>query len=155
MKFYIPFGDYSNDGHGRCYNVLVSAPSMEGLWAAQEVYRQKYGEYFWRGMADEYDNPTITEEIQQALLDTNYPLERFSVCQDDIEYDNFKTLQEVFESDFWNNEVERTITLDTCIDIFIWLLNAAGAQIEKEEDYPSIGWASVKFECVGYGCFYG
>lgn len=36
MKFYIPFGDWSDDGHGKYENLLVEAPSMEGLLMAQE-----------------------------------------------------------------------------------------------------------------------
>ncbi len=28
MKFYIPFGDYSGDGHKQYCNILVSAPYM-------------------------------------------------------------------------------------------------------------------------------
>ena len=154
MKFYIPFGDYSGDGHKQYCNVLVSAPSMEGVAVAQKFYEEKYGKWFWAHYADEYDNSSITSEIEQALLDTNYPIERFSQCQDDIRFDDFETLEELFKSDFWKEEWEHNITLDTCIDTFIWLLNAAGAEIMREPDYPVIGWSCEQFKSVGYGCFY-
>ena len=154
MKFYIPFGDYSGDGHKQYCNVLVSAPSMEGVAAAQKFYEEKYDEWFWRKYADDYGDPSITPEIEQALLDTNYPIERFSQYQDDISFDDFKTLEELFNSDFWKKEWKHNITLDTCIDTFIWLLNAAGAEIMREPDYPVIGWSCGQFKSVGYGCFY-
>ena len=41
MKFYIPFGDYSGDGHKQYCNVLVSAPSMEGGGGRAEILRRK------------------------------------------------------------------------------------------------------------------
>lgn len=155
MKFYIPFGDYSGDGHKQYCNVLVSAPSMEGVAAAQKFYEEKYDNWFWAHYADEYGNSSITLEIEQALLDTNYPLERFSQCQDDIRFDDFETLEELFKSDFWKEEWGHDITLDACIDTFIWLLNAAGAEIVREEQYPVIGWDCGQFKSVGYGCFCG
>ena len=34
MKMYLPFGDWSNDGHGRYEKVLIDAPSMEHLLKA-------------------------------------------------------------------------------------------------------------------------
>ena len=154
MKFYIPFGDYFGDGHKQYCNVLVSAPSMEGVAAAQKFYEEKYDEWFWRKYADDYGDPSITPEIEQALLDTNYPIERFSQYQDDISFDDFKTIEELFNSDFWKEGWKRNITLDTCIDTFIWLLNAAGAEIMREPDYPVIGWSFGQFKSVGYGCFY-
>ena len=40
MKFYIPFGDYSGDGHKQYFNVLVSAPSMEEVAAGAEIMRE-------------------------------------------------------------------------------------------------------------------
>ena len=154
MKFYIPFGDYSGDGHKQYCNVLVSAPSMEGVAAAQKFYEEKYDGWFWNNYADDYGDSSITPEIEQALLDTNYPLERFSHCQDDIRFDDFETLEELFKSDFWKEEWEHNITLDTCIDTVIWLLNAAGAEIIREEQYPVIGWSCGQFKSVGSGCFY-
>ena len=154
MKFYIPFGDYSHDGHGQYLNVLVSAPSMEGVVAAQKFYEEKYGKWFWEHFADEYGCSSISQEVEQALLDTNYPVKNFIEWQEDKSYDNFTSLKEVFSSSYWKVSEERTITLNTCVDMFIWLLNAQGAQIEREEDYPSIGWKCAGFKSVGYGCFW-
>ena len=41
MKFYIPFGDYSGDGHKQYCNVLVSVPSMERVTAGAEIIRDE------------------------------------------------------------------------------------------------------------------
>ena len=35
MKMYLPFGDWSSDGHGRYEKVLIDAPSMAHLYDAQ------------------------------------------------------------------------------------------------------------------------
>lgn len=47
MKFYIPFGDWSNDGHGRYKNLLVEADSMADVVSAQKKIKDKYGEDFF------------------------------------------------------------------------------------------------------------
>ena len=31
MQFFIPFGDWSKEGHGQYETILVEAPSMESL----------------------------------------------------------------------------------------------------------------------------
>ena len=36
MKMYIPFGDWSDDGHGKYEKILIDAPSMESLRDAQK-----------------------------------------------------------------------------------------------------------------------
>ena len=48
MKMYIPFGDWSDDGHGKYERVLVEAPSMQSLLDAQKRIYTKYG-----GLVDE------------------------------------------------------------------------------------------------------
>ena len=160
MKFFIPFGDWSNDGHGRYKTVLVEAPSMEHLLKAQIKIKEKYGEYFFSSFANDYDEPYISEKIWQALIDTNYPIERFQETQDDIAWDKCNSIAEVVASteseDFEDNNIP--LTLDTVIDTFIWLLNAFGAEIrvcEEHEKIPMIcNWTCRGFEDVGYGCFY-
>ena len=43
MKFYIPFGGWSDDGHGKYINILVQALSMEHLLNAQKNIRGDCG----------------------------------------------------------------------------------------------------------------
>ena len=153
MKMYIPFGDWSNDGHGRYEKILVDAPSMNHLLEAQVKIKTIYGKFFFRGMADSYDEPYFEEEIWQALIDTNYPIEQFKEKQDNSYWEECQTLQEVLAL-----EENPVVTLDFVVDAFIWLLNAFGAeitQLDDEEKIPMIcNWTCDGFEDVGYGCFY-
>ena len=47
MKIYLPFGDWSGDGHKQYDKVLIEAPSMEHLLNAQKKIKEKYGEDFF------------------------------------------------------------------------------------------------------------
>lgn len=153
MKMYLPFGDWSNDSHGRYEKVLIDAPSMEHLLKAQEKIKEKYGDSFFEYMADNYDSPYLGEENWQALIDTNYPVERLCEKEDVNTWENCESLQQALEID--DNPV---IGLEFLIDAFIWLLNAYGAEIrilEEEEKIPMIcNWTCNGFKTVGYGCFY-
>ncbi len=153
MKMYIPFGDWANDGHGKYEKILVDAPSMNHLLEAQAKIKTIYGKFFFRGMADSYDEPYFEEEIWQALIDTNYPIEQFKEKQDNSYWEECQTLQEVLAL-----EENPAVTLDFVVDAFIWLLNAFGAeitQLDDEEKIPMIcNWTCHGFEDVGYGCFY-
>ena len=162
MKFFIPFGDWSNDGHGRYKTVLVEAPSMEHLLNAQIKIKEKYGKYFFSSFANDYGEPFLGEQVWQALIDTNYPIEHFHETQDDIVWDKCNSIAEVIaltESEDKDSEYNNiSLTLETVIDAFIWLLNAYGAEIrvcEEHEKIPTIcNWTCSGFEDVGYGCFY-
>lgn len=46
MKAYLPFGDWSGDGHGQYDDILVDINSMDDLLIAQEKIKQQYGETF-------------------------------------------------------------------------------------------------------------
>lgn len=163
MKFFIPFGDWSDDGHGKYVTVLVEAPSMDHLLEAQKKIKAKYGERFFSKFANHYEEPYLAEENWQALIDTNYPIERFKERQDDIRYENCKNIAEVVElgpelgpyEDSCSDSI--FVTLAVVKDAFIWLLNAFGAEIqicEEHEQIPMIcNWTCYGFEDVGYGCF--
>ena len=124
MQFFIPFGDWSNDGHGRYETVLVEAPSMEHLLNAQNKIKEKYGTYFFSTFANDYDEPYIGEGVWQALIDTNYPIERFQEMQDDIAWDKFNSIAEVVafaeSEDFESDNI--FLTLNTVKDAFIFEL---------------------------------
>ena len=157
MKMYLPFGDWSNDGHGRYEKILIEAPSMQQIRDAQIKIEEQYGKFFWSEFAEEYDNPTIGENVQKALLETKYPIERFAESMDDIRFDEYASLAKLFESEFWNEQQEWYVCLDLVIDAFIWLLNAYGAQIIRlsDSEIPMIcNWTCNGFETVGYGCFW-
>lgn len=128
MKFYIPFGDWSQDGHRQYEKVLVEAPSMEGLLEAEKKIKEKYGEDFFEGFANQYEDCNLSDSVKQALNESCH-------CGLDLED----------EYDF---------TLDEIKEFFINLLNAFGANITCVEDYPMIcNWTCQGFETVGYGCF--
>lgn len=151
MKMYLPFGDWSDDGHGKYKNVLIEAPSMEHLLNAQTRIKEKYGRYFFQGMAHDYEESNFTPEVWQALLDTNYPIDRFVVVEDTNEWDGMTSMEEVLAAD-----PNPCLSLNFVIDAFIWLLNAYGAEIvPSDEDIPTIcNWTCHGFETVGYGCFW-
>ena len=156
MKMYLPFGDWSGDGHGRYTKVLIDAPSMEIIRLAQKHIEDYYGKDVWEGFAKKYQEDSISDTIQELLINTNYPIERLAKYQDDCGFDDFKNLNECFNSEFWNCS-GHYITLETCIDTFIWLLNAYGARIKRldeAENIPTISnWTCPGFKAVGYGCF--
>ena len=154
MKMYLPFGDWSDDGHGKYEKVLIEAPSMEHLRKAQIEIEEIYGKDFWRGFAEEeYEDPTLSEKVQAALLESSYPIERFAKFRDDCKVDKFNNLNEFFQSDYY---IDYWVNLDLVVDAFIWLLNWKGAEITRsEEEIPMIcNWTCHGFETVGYGCFY-
>ena len=158
MKMYLPFGDWSDDGHGKYEKILIEAPNMQFLRDAQIKIEERYGKHFWSGFADEYEDSTISEDVQQALIDSGYPIRRFIKMMDDIRFEKFYSLEELFNSSFWDEEQEGYVTLDLVIDAFIWLLNDNGAfitRLDAEEEIPMIcNWTCNGFETVGYGCFY-
>ena len=153
MKMYIPFGDWSDDGHGKYVRILVEAPSMEGLLMAQKRIKEKYGERFFDGYADKYEHPYLSSIIWEALIDTNYPIERMIEYEEVNDWTGCESVQTALEED--DNPA---VSLDFVIDTFIWLLNAFGAeivQLDKRDEIPMIcNWTCHGFETVGYGCFY-
>lgn len=157
MKMYLPFGDWSDDGHGRYEKILIDAPNMQFLRDAQIKIEETYGKDFWHGFAEDYNESVISDTVQKALLDTHYPYDRFCEYMDDNVYDSFQTLEEAFESTYWLSDSECTVTMSLVMDAFIWLLNCYGARIvrlDDGDDIPMIcNWTCDGFRTVGYGCF--
>ena len=153
MKMYLPFGDWSDDGHGKWDKVLIDAPSMERLLNAQKKIKAIYGEHFFNGMADKYEEPHFSEDIWQALKDSNYPIERMRETEDWNDWSDCKSIDEVLAVDEYPS-----LSIGFVMDAFIWLLNWQGAEITRldaKEDIPMIcNWTCPGFETVGYGCFY-
>ena len=153
MKMYIPFGDWSDDGHGKYDKVLVDAPSMTQLFNAQQAIKFEYGEHFFDGMADQYEEPHFSDDVWQALKDSNYPIERMWETEDWNNWSDCNSIDEVLAADACPS-----LSLNFVIDAFIWLLNWKGAEIERldsKDDIPMIcNWTCNGFETVGYGCFW-
>ncbi len=153
MKMYIPFGDWSDDGHGKYDKVLVDAPSMKALYDAQKCLCARYGNDFFDGYADQYEESTLSPVIWQALKDTNYPIERLIEYEDTNNWSGMTSIDDVLEYD-----PNPYVCLDFVEDTFIWLLNAFDAEIvrlDAGEDIPMIcNWTCPGFETVGYGCFW-
>lgn len=152
MKMYLPFGDWSGDGHSQYEKILIEAPSMDHLFMAQQIIKAKYGEYFFSHMAHDYEESYLGKEVWQALIDTNYPIENMKKYDDINDWSNCKTLQECLTID-----PNPAVSLDFVIDAFIWLLNSEGAKIvrlDADQEIPMIcNWTCNGFETVGYGCF--
>ena len=153
MKMYLPFGDWSDDGHGKWDKVLIDAPSMEHLLNAQKKIKAIYGEHFFDGMADQYEEPHFSEDIWQALKDSNYPIERMWETEDWNDWSECNSIDEVLAVDACPS-----LSLSFIMDAFIWLLNWQGAEItrlDSKDDIPMIcNWTCNGFETVGYGCFW-
>jgi len=153
MKMYIPFGDWSDDGHGKYDKVLVDAPSMTQLFNAQQAIKFEYGEHFFDGMADQYEEPHFSDDVWQALKDSNYPIERMWETEDWNDWSECNSIDEVLAVDACPS-----LSLNFVIDAFIWLLNWKGAEITRldaKDDIPMIcNWTCNGFETVGYGCFW-
>lgn len=148
MRIYLPFGDWSGDGH-HCYDkVLIDAPSMEHLLNAQIKIKEKYGSLFFDNFANEYLDSTLGDEIWNALEDAQYPVERLNKYDDINNWTDCKTIQE---------GRGYHISITAVMDMFIWLLNWHGAQItrlDEKEEIPMIcNWTCPGFKTVGYGCY--
>lgn len=152
MKMYLPFGDWSDDGHGRYEKILIEAPSMEHLLNAQNKIKEIYGASFFSGMAECYQEPYFTETVWKALKNTNYPIERIIKYDYYNDWNGIKSIDQMLEED-----PNPYLSLDLVADAFIWLLNCYGAeivQVEEEHLIPTIcNWTCNGFETVGYGCF--
>ena len=147
MKFYIPYGDWSDDGHGKYMNILVQAPSMEHLLEVQQRIKDIYGKNFFDGFAQYYEENEFSEIVWQALVDCNMPVDYLS---DYYDISGCETLE-----DFLKEEPNPEVYIDMVINAFLWLLKSHGAIIIQEHDYPMIcNWTCPGFETVGYGCFY-
>ena len=153
MQMYLPFGDWSDDGHGKYEKILIEAPSMEHLLKAQQKLKAEYGEHFFSHFADDYEEPYLGEDVWQALMDSDYPAERMCEKEDTNDWEGFSSLAEILRADR-----NPAVCLDFVIDVFIWLLNWKGAmivQIEEQNKIPMIcNWTCDGFETVGYGCFW-
>lgn len=153
MKAYLPFGDWSGDGHCQYEDVLVNINSMNDLLMAQKEIKKQYGETFFEDYANDYGQPKLSEQCWQALIDHNIPIDILEESEMvDCDDDEIYNIQ-----DFLNMDSNPYVTIDFIINSFIWLLNQYGANItvcSMDEHIPQINnWTCPGFQTVGYGCF--
>ena len=154
MKMYLPFGDWSDDGHGKYDDILIEAPSMEHLLNAQKAIKEIYGPTFFEDdFANDFEDPTFKPEIWQALKDSNYPIERLIQYEEVNDWSGITSIDEMLSIDSRPH-----LAIEFVMDAFIWLLNWKGAEITvlpNNEGIPMIcHWTCPGFETVGYGCYY-
>lgn len=128
MRMNLYFGDYFNDGHGQYHQVPVEVPSEQHLHDTIKKVEEKYPDFFDTFCRD-YENQTIGPEVEKALLDTNYPVERFAETNDDIRWEQFESLVQLFTSQLWEECGHSVNTPEFVADAIIWVLNAFGGQI--------------------------
>ena len=162
MKMILPFGDWSRDAHGYSVDIFIDAPDPQTVRNAQIQIEEKYGTDFWNNYANEYEEPYLGEIQWQALIDTKYPFDNFKKYQDNIIFDNYSCLEEIYQKHIVEKlpvyevgDESIYFTLDTIIDSFIWLLNYYGAQITRIDNNVLMlcNWTCPGFKTVGYGCF--
>ena len=156
MKAYLPFGDWSGDGHSHYEDVLVDIKSMDDLLTAQKKIKEKYGENFFNNYANTYDHPKLSKECWQALIDHNISIDILEDSEmidlEDIDNDTICNI-----NDFLRKYPDPYVSLEFVEYSFIWLLNQYGANITflpEDEDIPQINnWTCPGFQTAGYGCF--
>lgn len=147
MQIYLPFGDWSGDGHNQYVMRLVDAPSKNYILNARDAIDKKYPG-IWSGFAQDYNNPFLSEDVWRALIENGYSLEYLKSIDDNgvFNNENINTWDDVLSLE----EDERFITIDIVIDSAIFLLNKYGAKITVlDNNTPVLHW-----ESPGYGCFY-
>ena len=140
------------DGHCESDELLIEAPSMEHLLNAQIAIKKIYGEHFFEGMAEEFEEPHFEESVWQALKDSNYPINKLIEHESVNDWTGVKSIDEVLSID-----KNPFLSTEFIMDAFIWLLNWKGAEItvlNSDEHIPTIcNWTCPGFETVGYGCY--
>lgn len=149
MLMDLHFGDYYNDGHGRYHTVTVEIPNEQHLHAAIAQVKEKYPNFF-DTFCHGYEDQSIGPDVEKALLETDYPAEKFAETNDDVIWDQFETLSQLFSSEIWADaESGQGVTsINFVVDATVWVLNAFGAEITVMPKNPSHEFSS------GYGMFY-
>lgn len=150
MIAYLPFGDYSCDGHGQCDYELIWIDSIVELINAQENIKNKYGENFFNTFAADYEDNSLKEVHLKALIDTNYPIERLIEKDECNDWSNCKSIADMLTID-----PQPYLSIEFIKDAYIWIMNSFSANIKlTAEKIPVLGWdVANALEIVGYGCF--
>ena len=148
VRIYIPFGDWSNDGHGRYEKVMVLAQSEENLRQAVDNIREKFGRRIFDEIANDYGDSSISENIYNILVDNGYDFTKIGELEDVCDDYVPNGWQEYIKNEVVNGKCG--LMLETIEDIYFFLLRLGGAKFEVcPQDIPMF-----TYESVGYGCFY-
>lgn len=142
MKYYLPFGDWSDDGHGYWKQVLIDG-DKDTILKAEKAISDEYGDSFWRGFADEYQKPTLSKLVWEALIRVNYPIERLVQFDEWNDWEGVPDLKTAFKID-----ADAHFNIDVIIDMYIWLMNVYGANIKVCSEIPML-----YTKAPGYGCW--
>ena len=149
MKLYhLPFGDWSGDGHREYRVVPIMCEDKDTFKKAEDKIKEKYGEYFFSNMADQYEEDIIGEEIWQAVLnDTDYTIDNFLDDIDDTyRTEGITTLEQAVKE--LSNE---TMPIEVVIGMYLALVRAYGAEFEVVPDVEMIcNVAAPGYGCLGY-----
>lgn len=148
MLINLYFGDYYDDGHGHYERVCIDAPNEGFIARALEFLDADYP-HFFEQLAHDYMDASIGPEVEAALLKAEYPLERFLDMNDDNIYENFSSLQELFESEQWDSDGHLICSINFVADATIWMLNYYGAQATVVPPPPAPTFSFT----AGYGLF--
>jgi hypothetical protein len=150
MLAYLPFGDYSGDGHRECEYILVDIDNIDAIIQAQEKIKEKYGITFFSTFANDYEDSYLKDIHWKALTDTNYPIERLIEKDECNDWSGCESISEVLSID-----PQPSVSIEFIEDAYIWLMNDFGANIKiSPYKVPVLGWNIANdLEIVGYGCF--
>lgn len=156
QKIYIPFGDWSDDGHGKCEKVLIELEDTAALGKSVQNIKKKYGENIFHDIANDYGFAGISPAIFQILEENNFDFEQIGktedISDDCREQKNWHDyMMDCVNSDDEDAGMSNSFTLETIKSIYFFLLKLGGANFRicfKDEDIPLF-----TDETVGYGCF--
>jgi len=155
MIAYLPFGDWSYDGHGRCDYVPVAITSFEQISEAQNRIREKYDKYFFSDFANEAWEPYFSEDVWNALLENEMPIELLKEYEENNSWDDINSLDDLRA--YLKEDPRPCLSIGFVEQAFIWLLNKFGAKITILPDKNLIPCITMYtcpgFENVGYGCW--
>lgn len=147
MKMYhLPFGDWSGDGHREYRIVPVMCEDKDTFKKAEDKIKEKYGQYFFGHMADDFEDAVIGHDIWKAVLeDTDYTLENFL---DDID-DTYRTEGIITLEQAFTELQDEPMPIEVVIGMYLALVRAYGAEFEVVPDIEMI----CNVAAPGYGCF--
>ena len=144
-KYQFHFGDYYNDGHGRYITVHCQSPKNKE--EIQEISKRVLETYpqldDWRigGLCINYEESNPDWRVLECMIAVNFPFQRLiEAC--DFGDDQFTSWEDAYD----NGDI--FFTEEFVAEIWIWFMNAFGAELEVIED------DAVHFSYhFGYGCF--
>lgn len=144
-KYQMTFGDYYNDGHGQYITIHVASPHTSDT--LQEIIDGIYKSHPYlmrRGLAHEYQEPHLSKEAWEIIKEFGYPLSRLWEFLDDVSYVGLS----VEDVDRYIECGEIAFTAEAIADMWVWMMNKRGAELEYIEAPETLFHFSD-----GYGCF--